>query len=69
VEGNGGPWPGYGAGENKVTNVGAANAVFGDANTTPIPSASLEAKEDFDMEEYVIWEGNKDDCWDRASYY
>ena len=51
VEGNGGPWPGH---ENKVTNVGAANAV-GDASTTHILSANLEAKKNFDMGEYLNW--------------
>ena len=67
VEGNGGPWPGHGTGENKVTNVGPANAMY--ANTTHIPSASLEAKEDFDMGGYVNWEGIGDDCWDWAGYH
>jgi hypothetical protein len=70
VEGNGGSWPGHGTGENKATNVGAANAVFSDdANTTHIPSASFEAKEDFDMGGYVNWEGSGDDCCDWASYH
>lgn len=58
VEGNGGSWPGIG--ENKAAY---ADAVFGEANTTHIPSASLETKEDFDMEEYMDWEGNG---WDRV---
>ena len=70
MEGNGGPWPGHGTCENKVTIVGAANAVFGVANTTHFPSASLEAtKEDFDMGGYVNWEGSGDDCWHWANYH
>jgi len=35
-----------GTGENKAKTVDAAIAVFGDANTTHIPSASLEAVEE-----------------------
>ena len=58
VEGNGGPL--IGIGENETTYTGADIALFGDLNTTHIPSASLEAKEDFDIEGYVCWEGNGD---------
>jgi hypothetical protein len=68
VEGNDGHWPGHSTGENKVTNVDATNAVFGDSNTTHVPSASLEAEEDFDMREFINWD-NGDGCWDPASYH
>ena len=60
AEGNGVHW--LGIGENKATYADADIALFGDANTTHIPSASLEAKEDFDMEDYVDWEGKGDGC-------
>ena len=63
VEGNGGPW--LDIGENRATYADPDIFIFGDANTTHIPRSSLEAKEDFDMDKYVDWNGNGDGYLDR----
>ena len=71
VEGNGGPGPGMGG--DGVTYADTDVAVSGGANTTHIPMAGLEAKEDFDfdamMKEYVDLEGNGDGCWIGPRYH
>jgi hypothetical protein len=63
AEGHGGPWPDIG--ENRATHADADISIFGDANTTHIPSSSLEVKAHFDMDEYVDWNGDGDVCRDR----
>ena len=67
VEGNGGPW--LGIDENKAIYADADIAPFGGANTAYIPNASSEAEKDFNVEDYVDWEGGGgggDGCYHRA---
>jgi len=58
VEGNGGPLLSIGESETTYTDVDIAP--FGDVDTAHIPSASSEANEAFNIEDYIYLEGNGD---------